>query len=333
MGTAEVSGDIEARVAAGDRLDEAALRQAAALDVLTLGMLADQARRRVHDAEATFVRVFEAEIANGWNVAAVPAAASEVRVRGLGPTLAETVAAVRLARAAAGDRLLSGFSLAELEEHSQKGWGVLIDILKALRDAGLEAVADAPIDRLDTDGRWIDAARTAGVSLPRLTVDRQLGPDRVAMLIAIRTLQDAGAGVRAVAPLPRTASSGAGSTRAMAAAPPTTGYDDVRAVALARLALDNVSSIQVDWQQYGPKLAQVALTFGADDIDGVAAEEDASQGWRRGPVEEIKRNIMAAGLTAVERDGRFTKMAGTPEGVPSVRGARDDGRRAGGEPA
>jgi 2-iminoacetate synthase ThiH len=58
---------------------------------------------------------------------------------------------------------------------------------------------------------------------------------------------------------------------------------------------------------YGPKLAQVALTFGADDIDSVSAEDDQSRGRRRSPVEEIRRSIQAAGFEPVERDGRFRR--------------------------
>ena len=88
---------------------------------------------------------------------------------------------------------------------------------------------------------------------------------------------------------------------------PTTGYEDVKRVALSRLLADNVETIQVDWQLYGPKLAQVALTFGADDIDSVSAEDDQSQGRRRSPVEEIRRSIQAAGFEPVERDGRFNR--------------------------
>ena len=80
---------------------------------------------------------------------------------------------------------------------------------------------------------------------------------------------------------------------------------DVRAVALARLVVDNVPSIQVDWSRYGPKLAQIALTVGADDVDGVSAEDDESRGRRRAPLEEIRRNIHAAGQDPVERNGRF----------------------------
>ena len=101
--------------------------------------------------------------------------------------------------------------------------------------------------------------------------------------------------IPAFAPLPRT----------MNPAVPTTGYDDVKRVALARLLLDNVPSIQVDWSLYGPKLAQVALTVGADDVDAVSPVDDMAEGRRRAPLEEIRRNIRAAGLEPVERNGRF----------------------------
>jgi len=101
--------------------------------------------------------------------------------------------------------------------------------------------------------------------------------------------------IRAFAPLPRRVNP----------AVPTTGYDDIRRVALARIVVDNVPSIQVDWSLYGPKLAQVALTVGADDVDGVSAEDDVSKGFRRSPLEEIRRNIRAAGYEPVQRSGRW----------------------------
>jgi 2-iminoacetate synthase ThiH len=56
----------------------------------------------------------------------------------------------------------------------------------------------------------------------------------------------------------------------------------------------------VDWTQYGPKLAQVALTFGANDLDRVSTVDDEALGRRRTPVEDVKRNIAAAGFTPVE---------------------------------
>jgi 2-iminoacetate synthase ThiH len=66
----------------------------------------------------------------------------------------------------------------------------------------------------------------------------------------------------------------------------------------------------VDWLRYGPKLAQVALTFGADDLDCVSATHDAPDGRRRAPLEEVRRNIEAAGFSPAERDGRFNVVAG-----------------------
>jgi aminodeoxyfutalosine synthase len=105
--------------------------------------------------------------------------------------------------------------------------------------------------------------------------------------------------VRTFAPLPRK----------LNPAVPTTGYDDVKRVALARLIVDNIASIQVDWSLYGPKLAQVALTVGADDVDGVSAVDDVGEGLRRAPLEEIRRNIVAAGLEPMERNGRFETLA------------------------
>ena len=104
--------------------------------------------------------------------------------------------------------------------------------------------------------------------------------------------------VRAFAPLPRVST---GSW-------PSTGYDDVKQVALARLLVDNIDSIQVDWALYGPKLAQVALTFGADDVDAVSATDTPERGSRRAALAEIRRNIEAAAFIPLERNGRFEVM-------------------------
>jgi aminodeoxyfutalosine synthase len=141
----------------------------------------------------------------------------------------------------------------------------------------------------------VRAARDAGLGVWRLTIDT-LGEDsRITSVERARDLQAAVGGFRAFAPLPRT----------MSVTTPTTGYDDLKQISLARLIVSNIDSIQVDWPLYGPKLAQVALTVGADDIDGVAAVDPGVLGTRRSPIEEIKGNIRAAGLEATERDGRF----------------------------
>jgi aminodeoxyfutalosine synthase len=119
--------------------------------------------------------------------------------------------------------------------------------------------------------------------------------DRLTWLLAARRLAEAAGGITAVAPLPRR----------IDRATPTTGFDDVRTVALARLLLGDVPSVQVDWPRYGPKLAQVALGVGADDLDGVTPIDDAALGPRRAAAEDVRRNIVSAGFTAAERDGRW----------------------------
>ena len=118
--------------------------------------------------------------------------------------------------------------------------------------------------------------------------------DALRVVTLARDIQSSAGGVRAFAPLPRVSS----------LAQPSTGYDDVKQIAVARLLAGNIDSIQVDWALYGPKLAQVALTMGADDVDAVSALE-GDLGRRRRPLEEIRGNITAAGLDPVERDGRF----------------------------
>jgi len=129
----------------------------------------------------------------------------------------------------------------------------------------------------------------------RLSIAGGPAVDRTELLLKVTELQDEFSCIQAIDPLPTK----------LGAYRPTTGYDDVKMVAIARLAVPNVPSIQVDWQRYGPKLAQVALTFGADDIYGVSSSDDAPEGRRRAPLEEIRRNIESAGFEPVERDGRI----------------------------
>jgi aminodeoxyfutalosine synthase len=111
----------------------------------------------------------------------------------------------------------------------------------------------------------------------------------------VRAWQAATGVIRACAPLPVEVSADA----------PTTGFDDMRHVALARLALDNVPHLSAHWTRMGPKLSQSCLLFGADDIDAVPARDDMPHGPRRAIVEEVRRNIAAASLAVVERDGAW----------------------------
>ena len=267
-------------------------------DIISIGMLADDLRRARHGARTTFVRVATTAADAGTPVARPPSA-GELRIVGVPVSRAAAVARVREVAAAAAGAAVTGFSLADLESLAAREGITLRALLEELRAAGLELVAEAPMDRLQDPRRSIEEVNIAGLSLARLTVEQLASADPMPLLRAVADLQRAVAVVRAFAPLPRRVN----------VAAPTTGFEDVKHVALARLVVDNVPSIQVDWSLYGPKLAQVALTVGADDVDGVSAEDETTEGRRRAPLEEIRRNIIAAGQEPVERNGRFDVLA------------------------
>lgn len=279
------------RIAAGERLSADDIRELARTpDLLPLGMLADALRRRLHANRTTFVRVatcaFDQSIAD-----AVPPAARELRLTGSPETLDAAVNAVQAAKSVAGARPVAAFAWADAERWREvDGQGVL----KKLREAGLDAIAELPLDKVGDIKTALRALTTRGFSQLRLSIASAPPADRLELLLQVAGWQDEFGCIQALDPLPAK----------LGAYRPTTGYDDVKMVAIARLAAPNVPSIQVDWQRYGPKLAQVALTFGADDIYGVAASDDAPEGRRRAPIEEIRRNIEAAGFEPVERDGR-----------------------------
>jgi aminodeoxyfutalosine synthase len=263
-------------------------------DIISIGMLADEARRKRHGARTTFVRVADVSPEPGAAVD-IPAAAGEVRIVGTPPTRSAAAARVREVAPTAGRVPVSGFSLADLEQLAARDEVTLRAVLEELREAGLELIAEAPFDRLQDPRRSIEEVNIAGLALARLTIHQLPSGDVPSLMKRIADLQRAVGVIRAFAPL----------ARSVNPAVPTTGFEDVKRVALARLFLDHVPSIQVDWALYGPKLAQVALTVGADDVDGVSASDESPQGPRRAPLEEIRRNIRAAGFEPAERDGRF----------------------------
>ena len=261
-------------------------------DIVELGMLADGVRRQRHDKRTTFGRVLEVHIE------AIPGAlpanfdGGEVRIVGTPESAESAIAAVRSLSGIAGATPVVGFSLTELARLAGSNGATL---LAALHQSGLHAIADVAVDDAGNIAAAVRAARDAGLRVLRLT--NHAGPPdaQVDLVTRARALQAEVGGFHAFAPLPRT----------MSIALPTTGYDDVKLIALARLVVNNIDSIQVDWSLYGPKLAQVALTMGADDVDGVAAVETGELGTRRSAIEEITRNIRAAALDPSERTGLF----------------------------
>ena len=283
------------RVSAGERLGADDLAQLAATpDILQLGMLADTVRRTLHGTQVTYLRVALCPYDKPFTDA-VPLAAREVRVTGKPDSLDVAVTAIETARAVAGERTVSAFSWMDIETIATAASERASKVLARLRSAGLDAVAEVPLDRIGNDAEVIDALVSAGYQEIRLTIEKAPAAARTKLLIGAAALQEKCACIRSISPLPSL----------LDAMRPTTGYDDVKSVAIARLAAPNISTVQVDWLRYGPKLAQVALTFGADDVDNVSASDEAPDGRRRAPLEDVRRNIKAAGLEPAERDGRF----------------------------
>ena len=281
------------RIAGGEDLEPAVIEAlAASADILPAGMLADALKRRLHGAAVTFLRVaacpFDRSFAD-----AVPPAAGEVRITGAPETLDIAAAAVGSARAVAGERTVTGFSWADVERFagetaagSRRCW------------PGSRTPASTPSRRCRSICWRIGPRRSSSCARPgssacactstsRLPATARRSGWRSGRCSAVSAV------IESINPLPMS----------LSAFKPTTGYDDVKAVAIARLAAPQVPHIQVDWPRYGPKLAQVALTFGADDVDGVSASDAAPEGRRRAPLEEIRRNIEAAGFEPVERGG------------------------------
>ena len=290
-----VLDDIATKVAEGYALTAAdAEALASTYDIVSLGMVADDVRRATHGTRTTFLRV--AHLPAAWldGQAAWSPSAREARIDAPFVDIDHARAAVRGAAAAADGVAISGFSLADIEQAAAGEIARARTWFDALHDAGLATIDEAPVDGLREPAALLQAAEAAGVPVARLTVHRGSPEGPLPLIRLVAALQAETNAVRVFAPIPR-----------HPGAEPTTGYEDVKAVALARILLPSVSHIQADWTLHGPKLAQVALTFGADDMDNVSPLDEVAEGRRRAPLEEIRRNIRAAGFEAVERDSRF----------------------------
>jgi aminodeoxyfutalosine synthase len=285
------------RVSRGEHLTSDEIRELARTpDVLPLGMMADTLRRLRHDGRATFLRVASCAFDQPFTDHVLPAA-REIRITGAPDTLDIAVTAVETARGVAGDRAVTAFTWDDVERLADGT--TVAQVLRKLRAAGLDAIAELPIDATPDPGAALRQLVDAGFERLRLSVARLPAAERTELLLKAGELQRELGAVQTLDPLPT----------ALNTFRPTTGYEDVKMVAVARLAAPEIPSIQVDWRRYGPKLAQVALTFGADDVYGISASDEAPEGRRRAPLEEIRRNIQAAGFEPVERDGRFTPLA------------------------
>ncbi len=167
-----------------------------------------------------------------------------------------------------------------------------------------------------TGDEWLETARTAhelGLhsNCTMLYGHIENEEDRVDHLVRLRALQDETNGFVTFIPLAFHPDN-----TALSHISKTTGFDDLKNIAVSRLMLDNIPHIKAYWVMMTPRIAQVALRFGANDIDGTVVEEkiyhDAgstvSQSLRRG---ELLRLIRLAGRTPVERDTLYRPVQRT----------------------
>jgi aminodeoxyfutalosine synthase len=132
--------------------------------------------------------------------------------------------------------------------------------------------------------------------------------ERVEHLLRLRSLQDKTNGFLAFIPLAFHSKN-----TELSHLPPTTAMDDLKTIAIARLILDNIPHIKAYWVMIGEKLAQVALSFGADDLDGTIVEEKithtagatSAKGLTR---RELIRMISTAGFEPVSRDAFYNPV-------------------------
>jgi aminodeoxyfutalosine synthase len=171
--------------------------------------------------------------------------------------------------------------------------------------------------KIDGD-EWLETARAAHQLGLKSNATMLYGhiendEDRVDHLLKLRALQDETGGFQTFIPLAFHPEN-----TALDHLPKTTGLTDIRQIAVGRLLLDNFPHIKAYWQMMTAKIAQIALRFGADDIDGTVIEEkiyhDAGattpQGMRRA---ELMRLITAAGRVPVERDTLYRAVTRTEE--------------------
>jgi aminodeoxyfutalosine synthase len=214
---------------------------------------------------------------------------------------------------------LKAFTMVEIGYLSQRSKLSVRETLERLKEAGMDSLpgggAEIFSDRVRriicdhkiTGEQWLDVARTAhqlGLhsNCTMLYGHIETEEDRVDHLDKLRTLQDETHGFVTFIPLAFHPDN-----TPLQHIPKTTGFDDLRQIAVARLMLDNIPHVKAYWIMMTPRIAQIAQRFGSDDIDGTVVEEkiyhDAgattSQNLRRS---DLLRLIREAGREPVERD-------------------------------
>ena len=223
---------------------------------------------------------------------------------------------------------LKAFTMVEVAYLARRTKISIRETLQRLIDAGVDSLPGGGAEifservrriicdhKIDGD-EWLETAREAhrlGLksNCTMLYGHIETPEDRVDHLVKLRELQDETGGFQTYIPLAFHPDN-----TPLEHISPTTGFDDLKNIAVARLMLDNIPHIKAYWVMMTPRIAQIAQRFGADDIDGTVVEEkiyhDAgattSQSLRRG---ELLRLIQLAGREPLERDTLYRPVQRT----------------------
>ena len=227
---------------------------------------------------------------------------------------------------------LKAFTMVEVAYLAKRAKLSTRETLEQLKAAGVDSLpgggAEIFADRIrhiicdhKIDGdQWLDTARIAHQIGLKSNATMLYGhiendKDRVDHLLRLRDLQDETHGFQTFIPLAFHPDN-----TPLQHLPKTTGMLDIKQIAISRLVLDNFPHIKAYWQMMTAKIAQIALRFGADDIDGTVIEEkiyhDAGattpQGLRR---KDLIRLITEAGREPIERDTLYRPVTRTETSV------------------
>jgi aminodeoxyfutalosine synthase len=227
---------------------------------------------------------------------------------------------------------LKAFTMVEVAYLAKRAKLSIAETLQQLKSAGVDSLpgggAEIFADRVrhiicdhKIDGdQWLETARLAHNMGLRSNATMLYGhveneEDRVDHLMSLRGLQDETGGFQTFIPLAFHPDN-----TPLEHLPRTTGMLDIKQIAVGRLLLDNFPHIKAYWQMLTPKIAQIALRFGADDLDGTVIEEkiyhDAGattpQGMRR---QKLVRLIREAGREPIERDTMYRPVVRTETSV------------------
>jgi len=225
---------------------------------------------------------------------------------------------------------VKAFTMVEVAFLAKRGKMTIEETLERMKAAGVDSMpgggAEIFADRIRhiicdhkiDGGEWIETAKAAHRMGLRSNATMLYGhvendEDRVDHLLRLRAAQDETGGFQTFIPLAFHPDN-----TALDHIPRTTGMLDIRQIAVSRLLLDNFSHIKAYWQMMTAKIAQIALRFGADDIDGTVIEEkiyhDAGattpQGMRRA---DLVRLITEAGRRPIERDTMYRPVTRTED--------------------